>query len=81
MKFLEFIGWFFKDDNGHPSMMRVLSLMNEIAGIVFGTMMMIHALNEGTVNPYEFYLSGYFVLLAILGKGSQKLVEKYIDKK
>lgn len=80
MTFKEYIGWFFKDDRGYPSMMRLLSFINGVTGIVFGSLMMVHASHTGQVNPYEFYLSAYFALLAVLGKQSQKIVERYIDK-
>lgn len=81
MSFKEYIGWFFKDDSGYPSMMRLLSFINGIAGIVFGILMMVHARKTGQVNQYEFYLSAYFSLLAVVGKQAQKIVEWYIDKK
>jgi len=81
MKFWEFIGWFFKDDEGYPSMMRVVSFLNALAAIFFGILMFSHTKGGSLINPYEFYLSCYFALLAVLGKHAQKIVERYVDKK
>lgn len=80
-----YIGYFFRNDVGEPSMMRVMSLLNVIAGIVGAFILISHTNGGHIVNPFEFWVVVYLNASGLLGKGFQKIVEmvasKYVEKK
>ena len=79
-KFFAFIGWFFKDTEGDPSMNRLLCFLFGIASILFGILMFTRSGNTKVIDHYEFWLSLTFAVIAILGKNIQKIVESAVDK-
>ena len=78
-RFFTFVGWFFRDDSGNPSMMRVFSLLNVCAGIVGAFILISHTNGGHIVNPYEFWIVVYLNASGLLGKGFQKIVEKAME--
>lgn len=80
-KFFIFVGWFFMDDNGNPSMMRVLSLFNAVVGAIIGLKMMEYMDVTKVFDTDMLWLVIIFVGTGVLGKGIQKLAEKVLDKK
>lgn len=80
-KLCKFIAGIFSDSQGIPSMNRVLSFMYGIAAIVFGILMFSHTKEQIVVNSYIFWLPVVFMLVAMIGKNVQKLIEVIVEKK
>jgi len=80
-KFWKFIGGVFSDAQGIPSMNRVLSFMFGIASVVFGILMFSHTKGQNVLNSYEFWLTVVFMMVAMLGKNVQNIVEKTAEWK
>jgi len=80
-KLWKFIGAVFSTDTGVPSMNRVLSFIFGIASVVFAGIMFVHSANNKVLDKNEMWLVIVFMVVAMLGKNIQKIVEMIVEKK
>ena len=60
------------DDQGHPSSMRLMSMVALIAAIMFGFITLLH---EGASDENGLYLTGLFLIATFAPKALQKFAE------
>ena len=61
------------DDSGHPSSMRVMSMLAVCASILFGGITVLHQGAAATTNGV--YITGLFLLMGFCPKTVQKYIE------
>ena len=60
------------DDQGHPSSMRLMSMVALMAAIAFGFITLLH---KGANDENGLYLTGLFLIAAFAPKALQKFAE------
>lgn len=71
---MKFFGRMFSDNEGNPSVARLLSLMFGVTACVYAF------LERGNLEKFDLWLILSLALIAMIGKNVQKVIEVIVEK-